>query len=380
MVWKTKSTKAEGILMRIGVVGTRGIPNNHGGFEQFTEYFAKGMVERGHEVFVYCPHDHPFTENTWNGINLIHKHDPEYKMGTAGQFIYDFNCIVDSRKRNFDIILQLGYTSSSIWNWLFPRKSIIVTNMDGLEWKRSKYNKPTQKFLQVAERLAVVFSDYLIADSIGIQNYLKKKYKVDSSFIAYGADLFTAPAREPLAEFKLQPYSYDMILARLEPENNIETILAGFEKSLTERTLIIVGNHETSYGEYLKNKFTDKRIKFLGKIYDINKLNNLRYYSNLYFHGHSVGGTNPSLLEAMASDALICAHNNEFNSSVLSNNAYYFETSENVTKLIDTITRSNSIGVFESGNKAKIANEYSWDKINSDCERLFNEISLKKNK
>ena len=124
--------------MKIGILGTRGVPNYHGGFEQFAEYLSLGLLKRGLDVYVYNSHNHPYQEKIYKGVKIIHKNDPEHKLGTAGQFIYDLNCIRDSRKRNFDIIYQLGYTSSSIWWWLMPKKTIIVTNMDGLEWKRTK--------------------------------------------------------------------------------------------------------------------------------------------------------------------------------------------------------------------------------------------------
>jgi len=101
--------------MRIAILGTRGVPNYYGGFEQFAEFFSVYLVQKGHTVFVYNSHDHPFQETSFHGVNIIHQHDPEYKLGTFGQFIYDYNCIMDSRKRNFDVILQLGYTSNSIW-------------------------------------------------------------------------------------------------------------------------------------------------------------------------------------------------------------------------------------------------------------------------
>ena len=162
--------------MKIAILGTRGIPNHYSGFEQFAEFFSVFLVEKGHDVYVYNSHDHLYQEKTFNGVNLIHQYDPEYKFGTFGQFIYDYNCIMDSRKRNFDIILQLGYTSNSIWFFLLPKKPIIITNMDGLEWKRSKYSKPVQQFLRFAERLAVKSSDFLISDSLGIQKYIDSKY------------------------------------------------------------------------------------------------------------------------------------------------------------------------------------------------------------
>jgi hypothetical protein len=108
--------------MKIAILGTRGIPNYYGGFEQFAEFFSVYLAEKGHEVYCYNSHNHKFQENFFKGVHIIHQHDPEYKYGTFGQFIYDYNCIVDSRKRDFDIILQLGYTSSSIWYFLFPKK------------------------------------------------------------------------------------------------------------------------------------------------------------------------------------------------------------------------------------------------------------------
>ncbi|HJU45869.1 MAG TPA: DUF1972 domain-containing protein, partial [Chitinophagaceae bacterium] len=159
--------------LRIGILGTRGIPNHYGGFECFAEHLSQGLVQKGHEVFVYNSHNHPNQQRVWNGVNIIHCYDPEYLLGTAGQFIYDLNCILDARKRAFDILLFLGYTSSSIWGILYPGKAKIVYNMDGLEWTRTKYSKPVQRFLRYAEKLAVKYSHYFVADSTYIQDYLR---------------------------------------------------------------------------------------------------------------------------------------------------------------------------------------------------------------
>ena len=305
--------------MRIGILGTRGIPNFYGGFEQFAQYLSEGLVKAGHDVFVYNSNLHPYQKKSWNGVNLLHCYDPEQNMGSAGQFIYDFNCILDSRKRNFEIILQLGYTSSSVWNWLFPKNVVIITNMDGFEWKRSKYSKPVQSFLKFAEKLAVLFSDHLIADSKGIQSYLKEKYNKDSVYIPYGANVFSSPDESVLKNYGLTPYNYDMLIARLEPENSIEEILDGFTASTVNRNFLVVGNTITPLGKKLVDKYQDSRIKFVGFVNGIEKLDSLRYFSNLYFHGHTVGGTNPSLLEAMASNAFICAHDNIFNKAINKN-------------------------------------------------------------
>jgi len=350
--------------MDIAIIGTRGIPNHYGGFEQFAEYLSLGLVKRGHKVTVYNSHNHPYQEAEWNGVKIVHCKDPEGKIGTAGQFLYDLNCIRNARRRNFDIILQLGYTSSSVWGRLLPRrKSIITTNMDGLEWKRTKYSARVQRFLQYAEKLGVRHSDHLIADSVGIQEYLRNKYGRESTYIPYGAYLFKEPDQSVLQQYNLRPFEYNMLIARLEPENSIETILDGVVSSGSRFPFLVIGKHETRYGSYLKEKFTDEgRVKFIGGIYDIMALNNLRHFSNLYFHGHTVGGTNPSLLEAMASQSLICAHNNIFNRSILGDDAFYFETAQEVASLLDNKSKAEC-GIVINNNETKIQKLYNWEII-----------------
>jgi len=360
--------------MKIGILGTRGIPNYHGGFEQFAEFFSVYLTQQNHEVYVYNSNKHPYQEKLFKGVNIIHCYDPEDKIGTPGQFIYDLNCILDSRKRDFDILLQLGYTSSTIWYKLLPKKAIIITNMDGLEWKRSKYSKKVQKFLKYAERLGVKSSDFLVADSIGIQSYLKSTYDVDSKYIAYGAEQFNTPDPNTLQEFDLKPYAYNMLIARLEPENNIETILDGVALSKTQAPFIVVGKHNVNaFGKYLKNKFKDhKNIRFVGGIYDLNTLNNLRYYSSLYFHGHSVGGTNPSLLEAMSSKAFIIANDNQFNKSILKQNAFYFETAIDVKQHLDNLSKQEHLDKVDNCFN-DIEKNFSWDVINKEYLNFFYE-------
>jgi hypothetical protein len=344
--------------MKIAILGTRG-------FEQCAEYLALGLVKRGHEVIVYNSHNHPYQKSEWNGVKLIHCYDPESKLGTAGQFIYDLNCILNVRSHDVDIILQLGYTSSSAWGWLLPKKTVVTTNMDGLEWKRTKYSEKVKKFLFWAESLGVKYSDYLISDSIGIQNYLLSKYDVNSEFIPYGADVFEDSNSKVLEDYNLKEFGYDLLIARLEPENSIEIILDGVAQANTDRPFLVIGKHETKYGEYLKNKFAEfKSIRFIGGIYNMTKLNNIRYYSNIYFHGHTVGGTNPSLLEAMASNTLICANNNPFNKYILGNDALYFNNHEEVCKiLVNPENTKYQLRHFLDGNKQKITDVYTWDQI-----------------
>ena len=359
--------------MKIAIIGTRGIPNNYGGFEQLAEYLSLGLYAKGHEVYVYNSDKHAYQEKVWKGIHIIHQPDPEKKIGPAGQFIYDLNCTLNARKYNFDIILNLGYTSSSVWMWLFPKHSKVITNMDGLEWKRTKYSKKVQRFLMYAEKLAVKRSDGLIADSLAIQAYLLKKYGASSDFIAYGANLFEHPDVKILTAFNVKPYEYNMLIARMEPENNIEPILDGVHLSRSDRPFFVVGNAKNKFGMHLVEKFKkERRIIFTGPIYDAVIIDNLRFYSNLYFHGHSVGGTNPSLLEAMGCRALIVAHDNEFNKSILGRDAFYFRSPEDIAIFVETLDkgREDNKAVIEN-NYLKIKTEYSWDKIVEQYEKVM---------
>jgi glycosyltransferase involved in cell wall biosynthesis len=357
--------------MKVAILGTRGIPNHYGGFEQFAEYFSVYMVQKGHEVYCYNSHNHPHQEKTFQGVHILHQHDPEYKYGTFGQFIYDYNCILDARQRNFDVILQLGYTSNSIWFFLLPKKSVIVTNMDGIEWKRSKYNRAVQQFLRFAERLAAVTSDHLVADSLGIQSFLKKRYGKDSTYIAYGAHPFNQPDVSVVQKYQVQPNQYHMLMARFEPENNLEMVLDGVVLSGQNTPILVIGKHETKYGTYLKNKYKNHtHIRFLGAIYQINDLNNLRYFCHFYFHGHSVGGTNPSLLEAMASQAFILAHCNDFNKGILKENAFFFKNAQEVKNLLLTVQKNSNLQ-FVTNNFQTIEREFNWNHINEQYLQLL---------
>jgi glycosyltransferase involved in cell wall biosynthesis len=350
--------------MKIGILGTRGIPNQYGGFEQLAEYLSVGLLKKSFEVYVYNTHNHSYQEKTWKGVHIIHCFNPEEKLKTAGQFIYDLNCIRDARKRDFDVLLILGYTSISVWGRLFPKKAVTIINMDGLEWKRNKYAGKIRRFLFYAERLAVKFCDYFVADSLAIQKYLQSKYDVPSTFIAYGAEMPGNAEEFDLEEKGLTKFNYFLIIARMEPENNVEMVLDGFSASNSVKKMIIIGNPTNQFGIYLQNKFrNDKRIIFLGAIYDKAKLHSLKAFSSLYFHGHSAGGTNPSLLEAMASGALIAANNNEFNVSLLQKDAFYFLDADEVRHLVEEVSHGQKENIMISNNLRKIREQFSWSKI-----------------
>jgi glycosyltransferase involved in cell wall biosynthesis len=357
--------------LKIGILGTRGIPNNYGGFEQFAQHISVALFMRGYEVFVYNSSHHPYKEKAWNGVQIIHCKDWEHKMGTFGQFFYDRNCINDARKRNFDVLFHFGYSSDSFWWHRWPKNTVNIVNMDGLEWKRSKYNWLTRRFLKWAESLAAKNADLLVADSPAIQSHILERFNKISSFIPYGASIFTNPDAGVLNKYQLKPNEYFMLIARMEPENNIEMILKGWLASKQSCPLLIIGDTSNRFGKYLSSYYRNSKIIFAGPLYDNELLNSLRYYSQIYFHGHSVGGTNPSLLEAMACGCSIAAHDNVFNKAVLQNEADYFFSANDVTTIINKPKELYQAEQFKSLNIEKIRTIYNPEKILTAYEELI---------
>ena len=368
--------------MKIAFISTRDIPNNYGGFEQFAEYISVGLVRRGHEVVVYSPHFHPYREPDYKGVRIKHIYSPEKWMGSSvGSFFYDFLSLRDAlKKEKFDIIYEAGYTSivpAYIWfNVKRIKYPLFTTNMDGLEYKRTKFNKWVQKFVFWEERMAVKHSHYLIADNMGIHDYYKEKYGKESKFLAYGADVHEDYDVDVLKEYGLEAGGYFIVVARLEPENNLFMAIEGYLASnqYGKHPLVVVGKTNTPYGEHLVERYgRDRNIRFVGGIYDFRKLNSIRHYSYAYFHGHSVGGTNPSLLEAMASGCFILAHDNIFNRAVLGENALYYGSTDAVTEMLDGINQMVSAHKKEytERNLEVIRRDYSWEKLVDEHEEYF---------
>lgn len=368
--------------MQIAFVSTRGIPNNYGGFEQFAEYISVGLAQRGHDITVYSPKFHPYQHDNYKGVKIKHIYSPETWMGSSvGSFFYDFASLHDAlKKENFDIIYEAGYTSiipAYIWFDVKKRKRpIFTTNMDGLENKRSKFNPIVRRFLDWEEKMAVKYSHYLVADNMGIHDYYKAKYGKESKFLAYGANIHDDFNAEYLKEFGLKPEEYYILIARIEPENNIIMSIEGYlhSKENGRRPLIIVGKTNTPHGKELVKKYeNEKNVRFVGGIYDFKKLDSVRHFSRAYFHGHSVGGTNPSLLEAMAAGCFIFAHDNIFNRAVLKDNAWYYPSTSKVSEFldnIDTIVYKHKVE-FIAKNIDVIRNEYSWEHLIDEHEKYF---------
>ncbi len=358
--------------MKIAIAGTRGIPNDYGGFEQCAQYLSVILAEKGHEVTVFNSHDHQFKESTYKGVAIKHIYNPENNIGAAGNFIYDYLCMRYAIVNKFDVILMLGYTTASMFYPLMDfGKTALVTNMDGLEWKRDKWNSAVKKLALWFEKLAAKYSHFHIADNERIRDYLVSKYNIDPVCIPYGSDMISSFDKSVIEQYEVEPGRYSLLIARLEPENNIRMVLQGYSASALQEPLLVIGKVNTKYGLDLQREYSgDKRIWFLGGIYNIGHLNNLRHFSKIYFHGHSVGGTNPSLLEAMASGCLIMAHGNDFNKWVTGDDALYFSSVDEITGVLDAPGTLEALrNRMTENNLTKIEGPFSWEVVAASYEK-----------
>ena len=318
-------------------------------------------VKAGHEVVVYTIGNHPEKISELNGVAIRHIFNPEKRLGLSGQFIYDLLCILDARTKNFDVILQLGYTTSGIWSFLWPREKTI-TNMDGLEHQRAKYAGPLSSFLKWSERRAAKRSKLLIADNPEIANYLSK-YKVPISTIAYGSEIVEEPtdAFEILQRNHLPTDNFHLHIGRIQPDNHVFEILDA--AASTGETLVTVGDYTTRYGRKLKATFPESNIIYAGTIYDKTILNALRTRATFYLHGHSVGGTNPALLEAMGSGSMVLAHENPFNASVLGGLGALWKDEDALTRLL-TQRPSEEIRSEQARlSRERIKAHFNWEDV-----------------
>ena len=353
--------------MKIAIIGSRGIPNKYGGFEQFAEIVSALWVDMGHQVICYNPNNHGFEGQFLSGVEIKNIYCPENIFGASAHFLYDYLSLRDATINECDIFLQLGYQSSAPSFLLFNKKirSRIVTNMDGMEWKRTKWSFFVKFITKISEKIAVKFSGNLISDNQGIADYILERYGVTSDVIAYGCYPIDYVDENASLEWLSTADSYDLVIARLEPENNVHNIIKGFIQSGTDRKLIIVGGLSTKYAKEMLHTFgCHKQVVFVGGIYDHKKINSLRQNCTLYFHGHSVGGTNPSLIEAMANRCRIIAHDNVFNRAVLGLDGLYFASSSDLKDIIKNSSKLISeLDLFSVSNLEKVMSGYRWDDI-----------------
>ncbi len=357
--------------MKLAILGARGIPARYGGFETFAERLATGLTRRGIEVTVYCE-DIPERLSSYEGVRLEYRKVP--KLGPLSTILFDVRCLWHARRR-YDVVYMLGYGAAFFC--FLPRiwKKKVWINMDGIEWARSKWNWPARFWLKAMEGVAIQIPDRVIADAEEIGIFLKARYRKTSpiSVIPYGADVTeTAPDSRLLEKWKLSPDDYCLVVCRLEPENHVLEILKGYEQSAADLPLVVVGDHEidTSYVRRLK-MVKDGRIKLIGTVYDQEKLNALRYHCRVYFHGHSVGGTNPSLLEAMGCGNMVITHDNRFSREVLGESGFYFGTEADIPALLDEALSCNRRQSISIAAMDRIRQRYSWEGVmDSYCSLL----------
>jgi len=361
--------------MRVAIIGSRGIPAKYGGYETFAQELSVRLVKMGMQVEVFC-------DKTENGSDLYEGVNLKYSVctKTSNPLKYYHNSVRMAEKSN-DIILICGAAGALfIYSKIFHRKVTYLTNMDGIEYLRTKWTLPKRLFVRFCIWTSVYLSDYVIADSKSIREFLLKNYIISDKRIIqieYGADINDKSDLSLLDEYNLKPNGYYLVVSRLEPENNIDCIIRGYIKSDIQKPLIVVGNLlKTKYVNGLL-QFKSDKVRFFGGVYDKSKLEALRSGCIAYFHGHSVGGTNPSLLEALGSGNIIIAHNNVFNREVTDNKMKYFSTPEECCKAILEVERLSKEDVLEYKQLAikRVKDYYNWERIAQDYYNALFKIS-----
>jgi glycosyltransferase involved in cell wall biosynthesis len=364
-------------MAKIAILGTRGIPALYGGFETFAEELSVRLVERGHDVTVYCEAGEGEQPEFFKGVRL--EYLPAPKLGSLSTILFDIRCLWHARK-SFDIVYMLGYGASAFC--FIPRLwgSEVWINMDGVEWARSKWGLTAKLWFRFMETAAMWTPDRIIADAEGILAHLQSRHIVlpESAVIPYGAPAVDqTPDPLILDEWNITPGSYDLIVCRLEPENSVQEIISGYLASTMDRTLIVVGGIGTET-EYVKRllRTQNRRVRFIGTVYDKKKLLALRYHAAVYFHGHTVGGTNPSLLEAMGCGNVIVAHDNVFNRETAGNAAFYFRQPSDISLFLTAVATASSASIELRKNRAqqRIRMRYTWDGIVDQYERELEKL------
>lgn len=360
--------------MKVTLLGIRGIPASHGGFETFAEQLSCYFVDRGHKVTVYCQVDGKgqISESTWNGINLIHI--PVSTEGPLGTIIFDLKSIWHARKSG-SVHLTLGYNTAvfNIIQRLFGITNII--NMDGIEWKRQKWGKIAKAWFWLNERLGCWFGNHLIADHPRIEDHLATRVsRKKITMIPYGGDYVESADVSLLNAYGLEACCYAVVIARPEPENSFLEIVQAFAASKSDHKLVVLGNFQPEKNDYHKAVIDagNSKVIFPGTIYDKAVVAALRKFARFYIHGHQVGGTNPSLVEALAAGCAVIAHDNHFNRWVAGNAAFYFSDLSQLTDFFDSSFNDDAlISKLQHEANQQFKKKFTWNHILQQYERLL---------
>jgi len=380
-------------MKHVFVIGSKGIPANYGGFETFVEKLTEGQQNKEIKYHVSCLADNS-NEFEHNGARCFNVKVPN--IGAAKAVYYDIAALKESlryikKNRIKDSIIyvlacRIGPFIGYYKKRLQKLGGELFVNPDGHEWKREKWNKAIKKYWKISEKYMVKNADLLICDSRNIEKYIKEEYKAynpKTTFIAYGAyvkksNLSDSDSRVAnwYKEKNINKNEYYLVVGRFVPENNYEIMISEFMKSKTEKDFVLITNVEKNkFYEELKQKTQfdkDKRIKFVGTVYDQELLTKIRENAYGYIHGHEVGGTNPSLLEALATTDLNLLLDVGFNREVALDGAKYFtKESGNLEELINSRLSNEEIRKLSEKAKSRIDKEYSWQKIIDKYESLF---------
>lgn len=343
-----KALSAEKVSRKIAIIGTVGVPANYGGFETLAENLVKyhHASSRPDLLTVYCSSkSYPVKQRSFLAAQL--KYVPLNANGTQS-ILYDFVSLISAVWNRSEVILLLGVSGAVLLplvRLFSPAR--IITNIDGIEWRREKWQGLAKRFLRFSEKMAVRFSHEVISDNDAIAQYVKLAYSVDSHVIAYGGDHAVAVDAAAVNEHQL-PEKFAFSVCRIEPENNVHVILEAFSR-LKEHPLVMVGNWSNSeYGRATRERYAACRHLFLlDPIYDLGKLKTLRSLASLYVHGHSAGGTNPSLVEAMHFGKPVLTFDCSFNRSTTEGKALFFGNSDELMRLVETTdaTTAEKVGL-----------------------------------
>jgi glycosyltransferase involved in cell wall biosynthesis len=370
--------------MKIALIGTRGIPASHGGFETCVEEIGSRLVEKGHEVVVYSKFPKPGVARLkeYKGMKIVYI--PRLPLKGLETLYSTFLSVIHTLIHPCDFYMVFnGANSPALLPYKLLKKHFAL-NTDGLEWQREKWGFLGRNYYKMSERVSVWMCKNLVSDSYGIYDYYKKKYNAESTTIAYGANIPVFESQEKdyaiLKQYGLESKKYFLQVTRFEPENNPLLVLEGYINShISDHKFVLVGGSafDTEYSQKICKICEDKKSILLpGFIYDNEILDVLWRNCYGYVHGNGVGGTNPALLQAMASGRPIMSFDCNFNRCTLNDHALFFQrTEESVSQTMrdminnPELAESNAILAFN-----RVKKEYNWPKITDQYEALFYNI------
>jgi len=366
----------------IVIQGVRGLPAAHGGFETFAEYLSQYLVSKGWRVIVYCQTNKNtsdrkiYQEDDWRGVRRVFI--PVSGDGAWSSIIFDFLSIAHILKEGSKSVLTLGY-NTAIFNSIFRVFGVVnLINMDGLEWKRSKWSIFHKIYLYINERIACLIGSILIADHPEIQRHLESRVSANKiRMIPYGARQIVDSSTQPIVGLGLKLNGYVVLIARPEPENSILEIVEAFSRCKRNLNLVVLGSFNGSNKYHATVRaLASAEVVFLGAIYEKSILDSLRSNALFYMHGHTVGGTNPSLVEALGAGQATIAHDNKFNRWVAADSALYFRTADECAALFDEfLCRPEYVDKLRARALSRFFQLFTWDAVLLQYEELFIEYT-----